>query len=342
MRYLYLLCLMASSVLSAQTVDFVTGIEGPSGMTLSGSTLFFSQYNGGKISFTDIYDPNNTVVDLLTGLGQPYGVTIRDGYLYYVENAFDRISRLELGNVNAEPEEIVSQIVSPNAIITHEGFVYFCHFEGGVYRKSLKNLGADADTLLLGLSDPGGLIVIDNELYISEFGTGTVTKLDLDDLGGGRTTVLDGLFGPNHMAYANGTLYVGLFSQGRVVSLDLAGGATTPDILLDNIMEPTGLAIFDGGLYIGLFMDNKIIQLELPNSTAEPGDDLGLQLFPNPSTDWVQVKGWEGEAALFNSSGQHMCMVRIDTQQPISVSHLPPGQYWLVLDNGRSLRFLRQ
>ncbi len=342
MRYLYLLCLLASSTLTAQTIDFITGIDGPSGMTTLGSTIFFSQYSGGKISFTDLNDPDNNVVDLLTGLGQPYGVAIHDGYLYYAENDFDRLSRVELGNLDAEPEEIVSQIVTPNAVHAHGDYLYFTHFpdEGEVYRLSFDNLEAAPDTILRGLDDPGGLLVIGNELYISEFGTGTVSKIRVNDFDSERTIVLDNLVGPNHMTYHEGILYVGLFSQGWIVTLDIASGQA--DVLLDNLLEPTGLAIVNNELYIGLFVDDKIVKLELPNSTAGPEEDLSLQLFPNPSTDWIQLQGWEGEAALFASSGQYLGSAQIRSQEVLSVSHLPQGQYWIVLPNGRSLPFVKQ
>ena len=90
-----------------------------------------------------------------------------------------------------------------------------------------------------GLDNPRGLIVINNELYIMEYGDNEITKIDLSAISSEAplqtpTQVLNNVFRPNGAAYvaSTSTLYYGDSSGGHLYALDLSQDPLQPQRLI--------------------------------------------------------------------------------------------------------------
>lgn len=69
-----------------------------------------------------------------------------------------------------------------------------------------------------------------------------------------------------------------------------------------------------------------------------------LEIFPNPTTDYLQIRGLSPKAkgTILNLQGSKMMDIRSGENQPIDIRALPSGVYFLKLENASAVRFIKQ
>ena len=65
------------------------------------------------------------------------------------------------------------------------------------------------------------------------------------------------------------------------------------------------------------------------------------EVYPNPATDLLQIKGFEGLIELFDVNGRHLQTEELDFQESFPMSHLQTGVYMLRLNDGKQIGQLR-
>lgn len=87
----------------------------------------------------------------------------------------------------------------------------------------------------------------------------------------------------------------------------------------------------------------EIVQTEMPGGT-----DLSLRVFPNPTTDWIKVETDYPKfetLEILSTDGQLVLSESWGTNEPISVSGLPQGIYFIRLSSKnihKSVKFTKQ
>jgi hypothetical protein len=77
-----------------------------------------------------------------------------------------------------------------------------------------------------------------------------------------------------------------------------------------------------------LYLDDIHVRMEDPVGIEEMAAQPNIQLYPNPATDFVVVKGDQvGNVTIYTMNGKRVLHQQIVSGQQISVAHLQPGTY---------------
>lgn len=68
---------------------------------------------------------------------------------------------------------------------------------------------------------------------------------------------------------------------------------------------------------------------------------LSFELYPNPSADYVQLRGAEGMARIFSSTGQVVFSKQVKSEK-ISINNLPSGIYYIEITSPNGIRTARK
>jgi DNA-binding beta-propeller fold protein YncE len=147
-----------------------------------------------------------------------------------------------------------------------------------------------ADFVTTGLSYPNGLVVHENNLYISEYNetdsrSSRILKVDLTAPTPEAIEVFGGLAELELMVIHGNDLYVSEYGSNKIVKIDLT--AETPeitDVVAANY--PVGLAIYGNELYIASVGNEKIVKIDLTAETPVITDvvsvsSTGLTVYEN-------------------------------------------------------------
>lgn len=94
------------------------------------------------------------------------------------------------------------------------------------------------------------------------------------------------------------------------------------------------IALIDMEIAYVVGADGLILKNENLTSSMNPSNPDLLKIWPNPSTDWVQIEGVDQASTdvfLYNMSGQLIKRLAWQEGSPISLVDLPKGQYQLVV-----------
>ncbi len=151
-------------------------------------------------------------------------------------------------------------------------------------------------------------------------------------------------------ALANILLYH--VASGKVMSGDLSDGQTIPTLLGKDVT----VKIDEGGVFINdakvtvadIEADNGVVHVidavlipETPTSVFDKtGNTKNLSIHPNPASDYVHLSGIndlkEGRLRLINMSGVVIRDTYLgNTSEPIDVSSLQKGAYFLILESAK-------
>ena len=127
------------------------------------------------------------------------------------------------------------------------------------------NLNAQViDVLTTGLTDPAGLAISGNTLYIAEsFGADKISKIDISSATPTKTDVVTGLAGPDGLAISGNTLYIAEIQGDKISKIDISSATPTVETVITGVLEPTGIVIDGNYLYIAEYNANKISKLDL-------------------------------------------------------------------------------
>ncbi len=84
------------------------------------------------------------------------------------------------------------------------------------------------------------------------------------------------------------------------------------------------------------------LAVETPSSALEQ-EELGdeINVFPNPSSDFIKVGKVGNRVQIFNTAGQQVYDEYVDEEGNISIVHLEAGVYYLVGKNGKNAKFVK-
>lgn len=165
-------------------IDIVTNLNFPYALALKGNDLFISERFGNKISKIDISDSNPTPVDVITGLDNPGGLAIYKDHLYFSESSGDKISKIDLSIQNPSKVDLVSGFNgNPTELLLSDNELYISVLVANkIVKIDLDDNTPEITDVVTNLSDPVGIALENDDLFISEFSAGKISKFNLKTL----------------------------------------------------------------------------------------------------------------------------------------------------------------
>lgn len=119
-----------------------------------------------------------------------------------------------------------------------------------------------------GLSDPKGMALKDDVMFIAEFGAGKIVKLDLTDPVPIAETVVEGLATPSGLALSGDFLYFSDRNSDIISKLNITDPAPTVIHVISGIGGPSDIAISGNYLYYSEFSFKKNFQNNITANLA--------------------------------------------------------------------------
>ncbi len=206
------------------------------------------------------------------------------------------------------------------------------------------------DTLIFGLP------ILDNGSmsFLVLFSPSPIlTNVDYDNNNDGTLELPQGAIIQDAVGWTNGD--VDALIYGGVI---LSQSAGTPDAAVrffDNTTPSSVSAWYNGDLISPNQFDPLEVSSNFPQGAGitpgginVPNNGVGfsqvtlssLELFPNPASDWVQLKGFESQSTtvqLFDMAGRSQAVV-CSPEGRIDVSTLPSGLYMLIVQDKSTVR----
>lgn len=145
---------------------------------------------------------------------------------------------------------------APFGLATTSSNVYIADFNNGdVFKYDLS--GTQISNIYVGTTDPYGLAISGNILWVSQATTGaganTINGYSLSGSFSGSptpvATITTGLSHPNGLAVSGNTLYVANAGDGTILTFDATTGASQAT-LVSGLNSPHGIAIYGSDLFV--------------------------------------------------------------------------------------------
>ncbi|MEZ4918429.1 MAG: T9SS type A sorting domain-containing protein [Saprospiraceae bacterium] len=179
---LYEADLSASSPLLEQIVDLPSRCAG---LYKEGDILYVATEASNTIVKLDLSVSNPTPETILnTGLSVPAGITGSGDILYVSNFGNGSIIKLDISQPNPTPVTLVSPgsgLIQPFGLTLNGNFLYIAHY-GKVSRIDVTQTNPTIEDIVTsGLSDPRNTVFDGTTIYITESGSGEVSKLVIND-----------------------------------------------------------------------------------------------------------------------------------------------------------------
>lgn len=339
--------LFPALVLPAQVVeDFVIGLAKPVGLDIYEGVLYVVQQEAKSISKIDLSNPSPTVEEVLTLTEESIPIMLaNDGtYLYYSDFSKGNISRIEMGITNPVPELILDNLDDPSGLLIDGNTLYFGHDLNKVSKIEL----SEPYPVMVDLTDGAwfatGFAFSENDLFIAEFDLNRISKIDVAETMPGLVDVLTELSTPIQFALNGNDLYYSEYLAGRLSKIDITIPNPTVEVIASNLDRPAGLVIDGTTLYFCQSTTGKISKIEGFITNSYEIQEKPMIAYPNPASDYLMLEhlAKAQSAQIVNGMGQLIETIQLFSGNTwIDMRDLNPGVYFLILDSGSSLKFVK-
>jgi hypothetical protein len=163
---------------SPTKTDVVAGLSGPDGLAISGNTLYIAETEADKISKIDITSATPTLTTVISGVLEPTGIVVDGDYLYIAEYNAHKISKLNL--ITLIKTDYITNVSGPTGLVINNNTLYFSDFDTNVISKvDLTATVPVVTQMSSGFNEPAFLNLVGSELYIADYGSGKLSKMNI-------------------------------------------------------------------------------------------------------------------------------------------------------------------
>ncbi len=342
----FLLLISQLASLYAQKEILTSAVDWPLGLEVHNDILYIVEADSNRISKLDLSIPNAIPEIFVTDLDSPTWVELNGDDLYIAEQSSNvntgKIIKIDLTETNPDPVTVVSGLRNPKSLLLINTELYFSE-SNMISKLDLTEPSATPIRVYSGLSQIINLATDGVDLYFSEYVEDRISKINLNVPSTVPIPVLTGLDGPSSaMMILEGELY--FFEYGistiSVVDIDTVGA---DKMIFDTGVNGGDILIYDNDIYVSDFVNDLVIRYGNVISSIENPILSTFDIFPNPTTAFLEIKGKETELdfLITTTSGELVSEYKNFDGNRIDVSALASGTYVLVFENGEAHRFVK-
>jgi Secretion system C-terminal sorting domain len=343
---LFLFCL--SFNVYSQATDYITGLDHPEDILVYDGELYIAERVRNRIIKVDLSNPNPTPEVVITGRLQLSGFALNGTELYFSQGPGpDIISKIDLTDPNPTPIVVLENIRYPKGLAFKGNDLYISQFyDDKILKADVSLQNPIAIEFLSNIEAPSALEFVSDDLYFIEHYERKIFKTDITDPI------------PTASFVIGASLPVGLSLRGNYLYIAEAGGSIGDDLVskiditiqnptkidvVTGLYNPTfGLAHYDDVLYIA--ENFKISKFELPPLSTADFYKEKVSALPNPTSDFFEISGLNSpvEYSIYNISGTILRDGIVDNKQKIDIQYFPAGLYFLILEDSRVIKILKE
>lgn len=257
---------------------------------------------------------------------------------------FTTILLLSFFKLNAQTTDVITNIERPTSIFVDGNDIYFGAHWGRLYKADMTS--PQNQSTIIATDGVYRTFLYGNDLYVSEWWQGKISKIDITQSSPSPVDVITGLSNPTEILVVGNDLLVSEFGGNRIIQIDLTNSTPVISDLVTNINNPTGLFLNGNDLYISVYGDNKIVKFSSTTLGTEEYSSGGqkFKVFPNPSTEYIQVSNLTTNKnyKIYSILGAEIKSGYISNNDMIDIKNLTTGAYFLKLENVNLIKFLKK
>jgi len=320
-----------------------------SGLAIEGDNLYIAAIFDNSIYKLDWTESNPTASVLVDNIDKPNDIAIYDDYLYACLNSNnssgDRIVRIDLTASDPIAEDFVV-ISNPTGIVFRNNEMYVNSGSSIYYIDTDSNNPTPLEIindLEVSVFGTIGVCIAENYLFVSE-GDGIV-KYNIDLTNPIREIVATGLkYVQGITNYKDEKLLFVSYSPDMIYELDIVSGVYS-SLFPSNLITPFDIITSSNNLiFVSNIEGGEVNKIDAGTLSAEDLDSQNLFIYPNPTSDFVNIQYAEefNKAVIFNGLGQKVHEVEMKGDANIDIRNLPKGVYFLKIESQNLTKFIKE
>ena len=215
--------------------SFIGGVNGPGGVAVDGSHLYWAQAN--EIRRANL-DGSGAGQPFIGGASTPIGVAVDSAHVYWINNGFGTLGRANLDGSAVDNNFIVG-LSYPYGVAVDSAHIYWANYGTQEIRRANLNGSGAAQPFISGVGQPIGVAVDAAHVYwVDRFGR--IGRANLDG-SGVQYDFISGLNAPNLIAVDGGHIYWTNVFTDEIWRANLDGSGASQ--LTTGAMKPVGVAV---------------------------------------------------------------------------------------------------
>jgi len=282
----------------------VDGLNGAVGMAIGGNTLYFTEFNLGRISKINITDPTPTVETVIAGLNTPANLFLSGNTMYFSDNNSDIVAKFDVTDPNPIPIIVATSTFNFN---------------------------------------PSGLALQGNILYMGQGQANRVSKVDVTSGVTQPTDVVVGVNRPLGIRVIGNNLIIAEYIGNKVSIKDLTDGSNTAVDLVTGVNGPLDIEVAGSTIFILEKGTNKISKVENILGLDQVSLKTIITLYPNPALSVIQISNLETTLtySIYNLVGAKIMDGTMQPNEIINVETLATGVYIFKTQDGKTMKFVK-
>lgn len=161
----------------AINTGFITGLNSPEGLAISGSRLYVSSELGSTVGVYDAATGATINANFISGLSVPFRLAISGNNLYVTDPLLNRVGVYDATSGAAINANLITGVTAPEGLTLSGNTLYVV--DGNTVGEYDATTGAAlSGNLITGLNHPTNLAIYGNDLFVVNFGSGNIGKYD--------------------------------------------------------------------------------------------------------------------------------------------------------------------
>ncbi|MFT5602180.1 MAG: DNA-binding beta-propeller fold protein YncE [Flavobacteriales bacterium] len=332
-------------IIKGQLSTYVTDISLPTSIAFQGDSLYVCEYGSDLVSIYDCSGITPLLVDSITGLNGCAKIVFHNNFAYVAEYLDSKISKFDYTQTNPTITDVITGLNGPFSLAFKGDELFIAEMDGNTISKlDVSNSNPIITNVISGLNRPVEIAFNNDDLYICEYFSNKVSKIDVTLPIPVLTNVVTNVNSPIGLVFNGDNLYISENYLNKIIQINIADTIPIKSDIVST-SDPLRMAFYGLDLYITNYGVNRISKYYSPLLSAEKSHlDTDFILFPNPTKNYIQIIGnnVSKRYSIYNIYGSLINGGEISGDNKIVVQEFEPGIYVLFLDNGKSVKFIKE
>jgi outer membrane protein assembly factor BamB len=229
--------------------NFISALNGPSALLISGNELFVAIENGNTVAKYDAGSGNS--ISVIPGLNGPAGLALQrptavfpQPVLFVANSGNDTVGKYAANTGAVINASFILSSHEPAGLVVSANKLFVANFDNDTVGEYNATTGAVIKaSFIKGLHQPAAIVVFRKKLFVANYGSGTVGKYNVSNGAVNNGRFITGLNGPNALAVSGTELFVANAGGGTVGEYSIETGAPINVNFITGLLTPTGLAV---------------------------------------------------------------------------------------------------
>lgn len=305
--------------------------------------LYFSTNT--DIRYIDLNDPSFTP-QILVDLNTPTAMEYKDGFLYIADWGALKVVKVNLDQANPTPVDVFSVTWKPNDLLFVGDVLYVSsNTNQRIYRYDINN-SQTPEMFLNFLIGPLGLEYNNGFLYIAYSLANAIYRIDTISQNATPEVFIENnsdMSHPLNIEFMNDDLFIANAYSDNILKVNINNPPyTTQEIL--SLNGARDLLVDSESNMLYYCNAAFIYRLDLSSLSVQEENATQIKLYPNPTIDKITIANVHSQQSyiIIDILGQRAKQGILDYNGELDVSDLKTGSYFIKLENGTVLNFLKR